>query len=131
LIDRGLAAYFSGDEVAAGCVLIPELEAALRQLLGIAGGSIFRENRYGGLRERTLDEILREPLLATVFGDAGQRICWYFRALLTDPRGPNIRNRISHGLLSRAGFDRVVVDRILHALLLIALVRVRVSDQLT
>jgi len=47
----------------------------------------------------------------------------YLRILLTDARGWNVRNEVSHGLASFEMMSLAVADRVVHALLLLALVR--------
>jgi hypothetical protein len=47
----------------------------------------------------------------------------YFRVLLTDQRGWNIRNNVCHGIIPFSAFNRAMSDRLIHALLCLALVR--------
>lgn len=125
LIERGIKAHIQGDYVASCCILVPELEAALRRLLHLAGGSIYRPNRSGGIRERTLEEIMRDPIIEKMLGGD---VITYFRALLTDQRGWNVRNNVCHGLLNPNSFSLVVSNRLIHCLLLLSLIRKKDPD---
>jgi hypothetical protein len=120
LILRGLAAHLQHDFYSSCCILIPEIEACLRMLLHLTGGSIYKPSRSGGLLERTLEEIIRDNSVSSVLGID---IVTYFATLLTDQRGWNLRNRICHGLMPASSFGAGVSNRILHALLILSLVR--------
>jgi hypothetical protein len=51
----------------------------------------------------------------------GVNIVAYFRVLLSDGRGWNVRNNVCHGLAPVSMLTMVVADRVLHALLVLAL----------
>jgi hypothetical protein len=53
----------------------------------------------------------------------GENVAHYFRVLFTDQRGWNIRNDVCHGITPLAGFSPQMMDRIFHALLVLALLR--------
>ena len=69
---------------------------------------------------RTLDELLRD---ATLTGALSEDITTYLRALLTDARALNIRNKICHGMADQDSFNMLVADRVLHAALTITLLQ--------
>lgn len=120
LVASGIRAYLAGDHASAIHLLIPQIEAALRDLVVMSGGQSYRPGRTGDLRLKTLDEILREPVIGKVFSDRG---AVYLRVLLTDPRGWNLRNEVMHGLLSADRYTSMMSDRILHVLALLSLAR--------
>ena len=76
--------------------------------------------RGGGFNLKILDDLLRDPLVVQVFRED---IVFYFRALLVDPRGWNLRNRVFHGLCDVSEFEPSTSDRLIHVLLCLALVR--------
>lgn len=43
----------------------------------------------------------------------------YFRNVLTDQYGWNIRNLVCHGLIDSDGFNYVLADRLIHAFLML------------
>ena len=120
IIGQGVKEYLHGNHMVAAHLLIPQIENALRVLLETAGGSVLKPARGGGFNLKVLDDLLREPLLVQVFGED---IVFYFRALLVDPRGWNLRNCICHGLCDASEFGPSMSDRIIHVLLCLALVR--------
>ncbi len=76
--------------------------------------------RGGGFNLRILDDILRDPLMLQIVGEDA---IIYFRVLLVDPRGWNLRNRVCHGLLTANEFEPLMSDRLIHVLLCLAQVR--------
>jgi hypothetical protein len=123
LVRRGLDAYLSNDHVATVHVLVPVVEAALRALLQGLGRPVWRAPRKGSDQERhvvLIDELLRDPALQDYMGENASM---YLRMLLSDRRGWNIRNNVSHGLLHGESFGRVLSDRLIHVLFGLGMVR--------
>ncbi|MBD3350945.1 MAG: DUF4209 domain-containing protein [Candidatus Lokiarchaeota archaeon] len=125
IILKGLSAYFHNDHIAAITILIPEIEAALRKLLHLSGGSLYRPTRNGGLLERNLDEILRDEIVKE---SLGEDIILYLSTFLTDQRGWNIRNQVCHGLLPAKMYGIQVSNQIIHTLLVLALVKEKTEE---
>ena len=117
---RGIDAFLKGDFLVSLHLLIPQLEALVRNLAEKIGIPILKPSRSGGFFYRTLDELLREEGIIKVLGED---MCLYLRALLTDPRGWNLRNDITHGIIKPEMFNQITADRTFHALLCLALVR--------
>jgi hypothetical protein len=122
LVLAGLAAYFRSDFVSAIHILVPQIEQCVRQLGISIGAPLYTQRRGAGLHHRTLDDLLRDAAISEVLGTD---IATYLRVLLTDDRGWNIRNRVAHGLAPASAFGAGVADRVLHALLTLALFRLR------
>lgn len=120
VLHNGLEAYARGDSIAAIHVLVPQVEEAVRQLGILVGASLYTQRRGGGFHARLLDEFLRDAAVGEVLGDS---VITYFRALLTDVRGWNVRNDVAHGLASEGMMQMPIADRVVHALLVLALVR--------
>lgn len=120
LVEQGIRALFFGDHATAAHLLIPQIEGALRELLSLTGGQIYRPGKQGDLRLRLLDDILRD---STIEHALGGRITTFFRLLLTDPRGWNLRNNSMHGLLAYKSYSPLVSDRLLQALCVLGLIR--------
>ncbi len=120
LVRRGLAAFLEEDYVNAIHLLIPQIEAAIRNLVELMGGVTLRKNRQGGLQLRTFDDLLRDELIELCFG---ADTTFYLRILLTDQRGWNLRNDVCHGICLADTFNYGTADRVFHALLCLARVR--------
>ncbi|HBC87046.1 MAG TPA: hypothetical protein DCZ94_08840 [Lentisphaeria bacterium] len=122
MLEHGLQLYLSGDHLASAHVLIPCIENAFRLMLEKLRGDVLKPARNGGMQLKTLDELLRSPKLLEFFGE--DRIL-YFRVLLTDQRGWNLRNDVCHGLTVPEAFGTAMTDRLLHVLLCLAQVRAK------
>lgn len=120
MIERGLRAYFESDPLTAVHILIPQIEQAVRELATMLRAQIYSPRRGGGLHLRTLDELLRDGVIVEVMGED---ISSYLRLLLTDARGWNLRNNVCHGLAPAGMVSVPSADRVLHAMLAIALFR--------
>lgn len=120
VIETGLKAFLEGNHMVSAHLLIPQIEDALRNLLEMAGGSVYKPRRSGGLLLKTLDEVLRDDTITQIFGD---NIAFYLRVLLTDPRGWNLRNIVCHGMCPAIAFNSDMADRVFHALLLLSHIR--------
>jgi hypothetical protein len=117
---KGIEAYLKGDYVISLHILIPQIEAIIRNLSEKVGVPILKHSRTGGFFYRTLDELLREKGIIKVLSED---MCLYFRILLTDPRGWNLRNEVCHGISRTERFNLISADRIFHALLCLSLVK--------
>jgi hypothetical protein len=120
IIEAALKAYTSGDSMVAIHMLVPQLEQAIRQLATLVGAPVYTQRRGGGLYARTLDDLLRDGAIAAALTDD---LVTYLRVLFTDARGWNVRNNVCHGLAPVSALTMPVADRVLHAMLVLALVR--------
>jgi len=121
IIKRGLRAYFEADYLVAVHLLIPQIEAVIRNFIEICGGAVYKKARNGGYHLKTFDELLREEIIKDVLGED---IALYFRVLFTDQRGWNLRNNICHGIIqSEMLLNPAAADRVIHALLCLSMVR--------
>ena len=120
IIQKGIEAFLSKDYISAIHILIPQIEAALRTLVGLMGGATLIKNRHGGLNRKTVGDLLRDERIKNCFGDD---VYFYFRILLTDQRGWNIRNYVCHGINPSIAFNYSTADRVLHVILCLAQVR--------
>lgn len=120
LIHTGLIAYFEKNYTSAIHILTPQTEAAIRTLVELTGGPVLKKNRQNGLQLRTFDDLLRDEIVETCMNTDAT---FYFRTLLTDQRGWNIRNDVCHGISPSNTFNYSTADRIVHVLLCLSQVR--------
>lgn len=122
LILCGLKAWNEGDYVKTIHVLIPQIESALRTMLGLLGLPTNRPRRGTGavMQEKNLGELLKETCLKEKLG---QNIHRYLDAFLSDHRGLNVRNLLCHGLMSADHMTQPLADRVVHVMLVLALFR--------
>jgi hypothetical protein len=119
---EGITAYMQKQFSIAIHLLVSQVEAVIRNLVRMSGGSDLKSARGGGFHVKTLDELLRSAEILPVLQEDA---VYYLRTLLSDPRGWNIRNDVCHGISHYEQMSKSVVDRLLHVLLLLALVRAR------
>jgi hypothetical protein len=117
---QGIEAYLHNNHLTALHILIPQIEALIRNLAEKIGLQILKPSRSGGFNYKTLDDLLREKAIIDILGED---ICLYFRVLFTDPRGWNLRNNICHGIAQIEHFNSITADRVFHALLCLALIK--------
>lgn len=117
LLKAGIAAWFAGDYVKAIHVLVPQVEAGLREMLRAYGESPMRHNpREGGFETIGMGTLL---INSTFKAKARPSFRLHMRALYTSLKGMNIRNRVAHGLASADAFGFGLADWIIHSLLAI------------
>ena len=118
---EGLAAWFLEDWIKAIHILVPQVEAALRDLLGALGGVTMKPDRYhGGFQAITLGDVLSQ-LQSRIPED----MRFHLRVLLQDSRGLNLRNEFAHGLAARELFDRGIANWVVHAVIMLGLIRLQ------
>lgn len=120
IVRRGLDAYMEEDYLVCCHLLIPQLEAAIRRLFALNGANILRakKNPDEGNEYLSLDSLLGTDEAVKYMGED---IANYFRNILTDQYGWNIRNQVSHGLLASDNFNFGLADRVVHAFLMLGL----------
>lgn len=122
LLREGLAAWIAEDAVKAIHVLVPQLEAACRDLLATIGAPIRKFNpQTGGFEVIGLGAVLdHQAFRAGVPRD----IRFHLRALYCDARGINLRNHLAHGIAHVGLFGMGLANWVVHSLLLLATLRV-------
>jgi len=91
----------------------------------MCGGIILRPNDLGGYDRLSLNKLLEDQgdILKGVFSKIGHDIPFYFRLVLTEKLGMNLRNNFAHGLEKSTFFSREASDRLFHILLYLSLVK--------
>ncbi|WP_336022255.1 DUF4209 domain-containing protein [Acinetobacter lwoffii] len=122
IIKKGLTAYFDNDFIVSMHLLIPQLEAAFRNLIRAQEATVMNANKIGGMNYSTFDSVLTNEKLKTVFDEDS---IFYFRSILTDQTGLNLRNDVCHGLKGSNEFNKSSAVRVLHILLYLSQVRLK------
>jgi cation transport regulator ChaC len=128
LLQDGIQAYIDGDHTKAVHVIIPQVEQALRELLGLMHVPVLKAGRNGTMQLKNLNDILREPTIKQALGEDMRH---YLLTFLADERGQNIRNTVCHGLAAPGQFNQRLADQVLHALLAVSLVRQKKTEATT
>lgn len=99
-IVRALVAGFQGDMLIAAHLVPPQLEALVRHVVELRGGSTSMLEPGGVQPERPLAVLLEMPEALEAFDVDG---VFELQDLLVDPLGTNLRNEVAHGLLGDSG----------------------------
>ena len=120
IIEKGIQAYLEDDHTNALHLLIPQIEASIRKMAELSDIPILKRGRNGAMQYRLLDELLRDERIVEVLDTD---MAHYFKVLLTDQRGWNLRNTVCHGMMPEQDFGYGKADRVVHSLLCLALFR--------
>lgn len=120
-----MSTYWDSKYIVSSHLFIPLIESSVRELVRICGGIILKPNDIGGYDRLSLNILLKEQggILKSVFSKIGHDIPFYFRLVLTEKLGMNLRNNFAHGLEKKTFFSREASDRLFHILLCLSLVK--------
>ena len=125
-IKQGLIAYFDKNYIFSCSVLIHQVESAVRELISIAGGKIYRAPKNSKETEfelKSLGALLRDEIFIKVFENLNSDIPIFLKILLVDQRSLNIRNSICHGYPSETVLNKKTATHIIHVLLILSIFR--------
>ncbi len=117
LLKEGIDAWFAEDHVKAVHLLVPQVEAALREWLSALGESpMTHDSRAGGFKVIGMGDVLRSEAFKE---HVHPTLIHHLRAFYTEAKGLNLRNRIAHGLASPESLNRGAANWVIHSLLAI------------
>lgn len=123
LLAAGVSAWFSEDPTKAISILVPQIEAALRDLLVALGAPVmFPDPDSGGFQAVGFGKIISHPVFRE---QVPKDFRFHLRALYCDPRGLNIRNELAHGLMHPELFNMGLANWVMHTVMLISMLRVQ------
>lgn len=97
IFERALIAGFDGDYLTFTHLMIPQLENSIRMIFGLNRLKTTSVSSSGVQEERDLNQLLNDQNAETIFG---KDLVWEMRSLLIEKYGPNLRNRVCHGLIN-------------------------------
>ena len=126
-LERAISAYWDNDYLISSHLFIPLIESAIRELIKNCGGIVLKPNILSGYDRLTLSQLLsgQGSIIENVFSGVGQNMTFYFRLVLTEKLGMNLRNDFAHGFGKKKFFTREVSDRLFHIMMCLSLVRKR------
>jgi len=102
MFERALISGFDGDYLTFTHLMIPQLENSIRMIFGLNGLKTTSVSSSGVQEERDLNKLLNDPNAETIFG---KDLAWEMRSLLIEKCGPNLRNRVCHGLINSSDIN--------------------------
>lgn len=121
---RLLKSFWDKDYLSTCCLSIPLIEDAIRNLFRINNRTYIKSNKEGGYDVQSLNALLEEGLIKHVFQAMGENVEYYFRVLLTERIGWNLRNNFAHGINKKSFESEDVANRLIHVLICLALIRI-------
>lgn len=121
LLSQGVEAWLAGDHTKAVHVLLPQVEAALRELIGRKGHATTKPHPVFKTAQVAIgmgDIIYNKGAMASL-GALGDDVALHFAAIYADPRGMNLRNEFAHGLMPAEAMNEGTTLWIVHSLLLL------------
>ncbi|MDD5503785.1 MAG: DUF4209 domain-containing protein [Candidatus Omnitrophica bacterium] len=97
IFERALIAGFEGDYLTFIHFIVPQIENSIRMLFGLNGLKTTSVSSSGVQEERDLNQLLNDQSAEAIFG---KDLVWEMRSLLIKKYGPNLRNRVCHGLIN-------------------------------
>lgn len=121
---RAISAYWDNDYLISSHLFNPLIESAVRELIKNCGGMVLKPNNIDGYDRVLLHALLKnDDIFENVFSKSGHNVLFYFRLVLTEKLGMNLRNDFAHGFGKKKFFGRDASDRLFHVLVLLSLVR--------
>lgn len=122
-LERAISAYWDNDFIISSHLFTPLIESTIRELVKESGGIILLPNDIGGYRYLSLNVLFKnDEIFNKVFSQAGHNILFYFKLVLTENLGMNLRNDFAHGLGRKKFFGRDASDRLFHILIWLSFV---------
>jgi lysyl-tRNA synthetase, class I len=120
LLIEGVTAWTDGDQVKALHVLVPQVEHALRKIVGDLDKPTTKAHPTipGVSVAINMGDILYSKEITEALGPD---LTLYFLALYADHRGLNIRNELAHGLLKASQANTGIVMWVIHTLLVLGI----------
>lgn len=111
-IRRAISAYWDNDYLVSSHLFIPLIESSIRELIRVCGGIILVPNSISGYDRFPLTALLKNQgdIIKVVFSQIGHDMPFYFRLVLTEKLGMNLRNNFAHGLEKNTFFYRETSD---------------------
>jgi hypothetical protein len=118
---EGVEAYDAEDYTKAISVLIPQIEAMLRELLKILNVPLRKGNRRqsGFSNLKNMNDVLADPRVGETIDED---LLFFLRVVFIDPRGWNLRNEFAHGALPTNAFNRGTASVVMMTLLTLAMI---------
>ena len=114
IILKGLEVFFEKNHIACCSILAHQIESVIRYLIVSSEGSIYDQE----MKLKPLGNLLRDNTFVSLFDN--NNIPNYFKIVLIDERGFNIRNLISHGYFPSEQFNENTSFLLIHLLLILS-----------
>lgn len=136
-LKRAIDSYWKNDYIVSSHLFIPIIETLIRELVRMNGGLILKKNNIGGFDMLSMGSFIdsenknnQTELINRVFAPVYDDISYYFKNVLIDSLGQNLRNDFAHGFSKKKFFSKVVSDTLFHIILCLSIVIKQESKKL-
>lgn len=117
---EGLRAYDDGDYTKAISVLIPQVEAMLREILRFLGIAVRKRRRLSGMYElKNINDVLSDQRVEDLLEED---LLFFLNIVFIDKRGWNLRNEFAHGALPASAFNVNTASAVVMALIQLGMI---------
>ena len=129
-LERAISAYWDNDYLASSHFLNPVIESGFRELMRITNGVwLVPDDDVNGFNRLTLPKLLwnkkNTEIIKNIFSKSGHDLLFYFRLVLIEKLGMNLRNDFAHGFDKKKFFGRDASDRLFHILIWLSVIKKR------
>ena len=126
-LKRAISVYWDNDYLISSHLFNPLIETGVRELMKIANGVWIEVNELNGYNKLSLSKLLWNKqnieIVKNIFSKSGDDLIFYFRLVLTEKLGMNLRNDFAHGLEREKFFSRDASNRLFHILIWLSMIR--------
>ena len=118
--------YWNNKHIISSALFVPLIESGIRELVRLQGGNILTLKDKSDYRYKSLGRLLSQENLALFersYKQRGKDVLAYFRCILTDEFGLNLRNRWAHGTNLDLFNQAVYSDLLFHIIILLSILR--------
>lgn len=116
IVKKSIYYYFKSDYIIFLHLIIPRIENILRNFLEKQEGSSLGRIKPDGFKYKILGDLLEDPIITKIFTED---LIKYLKVVLTDDLGLNLRNDLSHGIITARSCNESNSNIIFHILLFI------------
>ena len=117
--------YWDEDYLISSHLFIPLIESLIRELIRHLDGGILKPNNQNGDDYVSLNVLLEKNEEVFKNIHKGDDISFYFKLVLTEKIGMNLRNDCAHGIDRKKFFRHDVSDRLFHILILLSVLFIK------
>ena len=118
-LERAISAYWDKNYLISSSLFIPMIESTIRELIKNCDGDVMKKNDLGGYDFLTLSGLLSRhgDTIEKIFEKVNHDILFYFKLVLTEKLGMNLRNDFAHGINLKKFSTPQVSDQLFHIML--------------
>ncbi len=121
-LNRAIRAFWENDFIVSSHLFIPIIETGIRKLVKLNGGHYLSFiSKNGGYQVKSLSVLLEEydKIIDYVFAIVDNEASFYFKLVLTENFGFNLRNDFAHGINKEQFFNYKASNMLFHIILLL------------